>query len=306
MLDFKPFNIESKNILEPYYFQYGEGSCQHSFTSSFCMKEKYGDCYDIKDDFLFVFRSKRSAAGKRVYLFPLGDIKDPSAACRAVDRVIEDAHERGAKVVFETVTKNACDFLYRYYEKTFYIEEKRENAEYIFSREKLTELGGKDFEEKRWEIHKFQKEYEGRFKIERMNDSHFIQIKDFTEKWYRIYSSPENQNQLSAEKSALNFALDNFDQLGLDGIVILIDNKIAAYALGMKLNRTYYDGFMEKADRTYKYIYKTLNHSVAKYCSSKIKWLNWEEDLGNEGLRKMKLSWKPEFLIKKFLATEKD
>ena len=260
----------------------------------------------MQNDFLFILRSKRCSEKRRVYLFPLGNIKNQTEACHAVDSVISDAHEKGSKVIFETITEKARDFLLQHYGKLFTVEEKRENFEYFFSRKKILELAGKDYEEKRWEIHRFQKEYEGRFLIEKMTPGHFEQIKAFTKNWYDEHASPENQKQLFAEESALNLALSNFTQLDLDGIVILIDNKIAAYALGMPLNQTCYDGFMEKADRSYKYIYKMLNHSVAKYCKDSIKWLIWEEDLGEEGLRKMKMSWKPEFLLKKFLAAEKN
>lgn len=306
MLDFKPLVLEAKEDVEPFFFRYGEGSCQHSFVSSFCMKEKYGDCYAIQDGFLFILRAKRCTQKERVYLFPLGDIQDSSACSRAIDLIIDDAHSHGRLVRFETITENAKNFLSEHYPERFLVEEKRDNSEYIFSREKIAKFEGKEYEEKRWEIHKFQKEYKDRFEIKPLSSAHFDEIISFTKKWYENFSSPETQAQLFAEECALKFAFEHFDDLGLDGIVILVDNKIAAYAYGMSLNQTTYDGFMEKADRSYKYIYQMLNHSVAQYCKEGIEWLNWEEDLGHEGLRKMKLSYKPIALLKKYLVTEKD
>ena len=65
---------------------------------------------------------------------------DISATRRAVDTLFEDARQNGKKLVFETVTERAKDFLEEQYPEQFNIEEKRNNAEYIFSREKLAEL----------------------------------------------------------------------------------------------------------------------------------------------------------------------
>jgi hypothetical protein len=305
MLDFKPFLLEAKSFLDPYFYKYGEGSCQHSFAAAYCLQEKYGNRYAIENDFLFILREKRCTENEEVYLFPLGEIKY-SDGRRAVDSLISDAHRKGKKLVFETVTEKAKNFIEENYTDQFIIEEKRDNAEYIYNREKLVELKGKEYEEKRWEIHRFQKEFEGRYLIEELVPSYFDEIKDFSRRWYDDFYSEETNAQLRAEEKSLNYALEHFYELDLHGLVILIDGKICAFEYGTALNQNTYDGFVEKANRSYKYIYKMLNNSVAKRCPNSIKWLNWEEDLGHEGLRKMKLSYRPEFLLKKYLVKEKD
>ena len=305
MLEFKPLLLEAKTLLDPFFCNFGEGSCQHSFAAAFCLKEKYGNRYCIQDDFLFLLREKRCTKTEQVYLFPLGDMTDISATRRAVDTLFEDARQNGKKLVFETVTERAKDFLEEQYPEQFNIEEKRNNAEYIFSREKLAELPGKEYEGRRWEVHRFQKEYEGRYSIEELKPAHFEEVKIFSRRWYDDFYTEETNAQLRAEENALNLALKHFYELDLHGLVILIDGKIAAFEYGTPLNQNTYDGFVEKADRSYKYIYKMLNNSVAKRCPNTIEWLNWEEDLGHEGLRKMKLSYRPEYLIKKYLIKEK-
>ena len=107
MLKFQPFSIDKKSLLDKFFSAYGDGSCQHSFVSSFCMFEKYGDHFAIKDDFLFVRREKRCTNQSLVYLFPFGDMGDPEKVRHAVDSVIEDARSHSCKVRFETVTEKA-------------------------------------------------------------------------------------------------------------------------------------------------------------------------------------------------------
>ena len=303
MLDFKPLLLETKSFLDPFFIQYGESSCQHSFAAAYCLQEKYGNRYSIENNFLYMLRQNRCTPDEEVYLFPLGDLADGRIA---IDTLLSEAHQKGKKLLFETVTEKAKNFLEENYPEQFYIEEKRDNAEYIFNRENLAELKGKEYESKRWEVHRFQKEFEGRYSIEVLTPSYFDEVKSFSRKWYDDFYTEETNAQLRAEEKALDYALEHFYELGLHGLVILIDGKIAAFEYGTALNQNTYDGFVEKANRSYKYIYKMLNNTVAKRCPDSIKWLNWEEDLGHEGLRKMKLSYRPEYLLKKYLVKEKD
>ena len=303
MLEFKPLLLETKAFLDPFFVQYGEGSCQHSFAAAYCLQEKYGNLYAIANNFLYILRQNRCTPNEETYLFPLGNLADGRIA---IDTLLSEAHQKGKKLLFETVTEKAKNFLEENYPGHFYIEEKRDNAEYIFNREKLAELKGKEYEGKRWEVHRFQKEFEGRYSIEELVPSYFEEVKAFSRRWYDDFYTEETNAQLRAEEKALDNALENFYELGFHGLVILIDGKIAAFEYGTPLNQDTYDGFVEKADRSYKYIYKMLNNTVAGRCPGSIKWLNWEEDLGHEGLRKMKLSYRPEYLLKKYLVKEKD
>ena len=131
MLKFQPFSIDKKSLLDKFFSAYGDGSCQHSFVSSFCMFEKYGDHFAIKDDFLFVRREKRCTNQSLVYLFPFGDMGDPEKVRHAVDSVIEDARSHGCKVRFETVTEKAKNFIMENYPGIFSVTELRDAAEYI-------------------------------------------------------------------------------------------------------------------------------------------------------------------------------
>lgn len=60
---------------------------------------------------------------------------------------------------------------------------------------------------------------------------------------------------------------------------------------------------IEKADSQYRGIYQAINQQVLEHCFSHCVWVNREEDLGIEGLRKAKLSYQPAFLLEKFRAT---
>ena len=79
------------------------------------------------------------------------------------------------------------------------------------------------------------------------------------------------------------------------------DNEVIAFTIGEIVD----DVLMvhiEKANREYDGSFPTIQKLFATYCleNYNIKFINREDDAGDEGLRKSKLSYKPINLIKKY------
>ena len=105
------------------------------------------------------------------------------------------------------------------------------------------------------------------------------------------------------ERTALHRALENWAELGLEGLVLLENDKIIAMTAGSFLNETTFDVNFEKAlDEG---AYAVINQAFARHLREKypaLQWLNREDDMGIEGLRKAKLSYYPDHLVVKFWA----
>ena len=110
--------------------------------------------------------------------------------------------------------------------------------------------------------------------------------------------------QLALEDEAIRTGLDHFFELGLSGILVYIDGRLSGYAYGAPLSDGCYDVMIEKGDRSVPDIYKILNRDLVRLCCGGSAWINREEDLGVEGLRKAKLSYKPDRLIRKYSVRE--
>ena len=96
-----------------------------------------------------------------------------------------------------------------------------------------------------------------------------------------------------------------FNELGLTGGVIRIGGDVAAFTIGEKLNNETFCVHIEKADTQYNGIYVGINNSFARAAAAGYKYINREEDLGLEGLRRSKQSYHPAFLLKKYTVTFK-
>lgn len=99
---------------------------------------------------------------------------------------------------------------------------------------------------------------------------------------------------------AIHTFFNYFEQFGLSGGIIRINGKIAAFTIGEGINSDTFCVHIEKADTQYSGIYAGINNLFARSAASGYKYINREEDLGIEGLRKSKLSYRPAFLLDKY------
>ena len=139
MLAFHEITLDDKRMVDGYFRRYGEGSCQHSFVSMYCMERKYGDRICELDGYLYIVRSGRCSAQEQVCLFPMGA---RSGMGQAIERLRRHAHDKGAALRFETLTRSAAETLEHLFPGEFEIAPCRDYAEYLYTREKLAELPG--------------------------------------------------------------------------------------------------------------------------------------------------------------------
>ncbi len=107
---------------------------------------------------------------------------------------------------------------------------------------------------------------------------------------------------LRMEAEALQDILPVYDRLGLEGCAILIDGRLEAYAFGGALGDDTIVEHVEKANTDFAGLYQKINNEFCRMMQGKYKYVNREEDMGLEGLRKAKTSYKPVKMIEKSIA----
>lgn len=304
ILNFEKISLNLKPIIDKYYTKYGEGSCQHSFVTNFCLKDKYDDMYCEHDSFLYVLRNGLNDDSNRVYLFPMGDKEDEGKIKSAIDNILCDAKNYGKKVIFNSITESSKDVLLKLCDGKFEVEDSNDLYEYVYNVEDLAYLSGPKYYNKRNEVKSFFRKYEGRISIKKIEESDVSSIKDVYKMWMDVSEERNNNTQLKFENAELNIAFDYYNELGIIGLAVYIDNHMIGFIIGAKLNDEYVDAMIEKGDINYKGVYRVLNSEFPKMCVDKYKYINLEEDLGIEGLRNMKLLYHPSHLIKKYVARE--
>lgn len=305
-LAFEPISLSMKERLTSYFFRYGEGSCQHSFASMYCLFEKYQDHVCELDGWILIRRDGLRTEKDYVCLCPIGDPSDTLGFQKAVTALLQDAHIHGKKLQFMTATDSARERIQTLFPDQFQAEELRDFAEYIYDRDKLVKMSGSRMFTRRKAFRRFQEDYQNRLRIERITSLHKNEILRFQKEWLQErYEATEHQ-ALCIEQKAIERALSVYEELDLCGIVLYIDAKICGYLIGHKISEDTFDAMFGKADRSYPNIYTGLYREAARICGADCRRINWEEDLGDQGLRTMKLIYRPEVLLNKFCIREAD
>ena len=187
-------------------------------------------------------------------------------------------------------------FLTNIDKNNFSVIEDRPNFDYVYLSSDLAYLKGRKFDAKRNHLKKFEKNY--RFVYEDINYKNVDEYLSFENEWCEIERCMNKK--LMDEREAIRGMLENYKYLNLKGGIIKIGGKIEALTIGEELNRETFLVNIEKANSKYKGIYQAINQMFCTREKMNYKFINREQDLGVLGIRKAKLSYNPNKLIKKY------
>lgn len=182
-------------------------------------------------------------------------------------------------------------------------EESRNHWDYLYAVHELVELKGKRFHKKKNLLNQFKKKYDFRFAP--FNIKMIDTVLAMQQDWC-TWRDCESSEALSAENVVISKILHGWNTLkGLMGGVIVVDQKIVAYTFAERLLDDTLLIHFEKGDADYKGIYQAINQMFLEHIGKHVKIVNREQDLGDTGLRKAKLSYHPVGFLKKYRATLK-
>lgn len=294
MLSFNPIQLSDKKAFDKIVKPLNSPLCAHCFADLFIWRYTYDNQILIKDDFVFI---KQRNGLSTFYSFPLGngDIKN------AIETLKHDALERNVPFVLGGINEQQFNQLNEAFPNKFEYSEQRDNEDYIYDSESLITLSGKKLHSKRNFVNRFKSENDGRWNYENITKENIHEVFDFHLSWCDSDSN-ESKKDLSNETCAISLAFKNFDELEFKGGLLRLDGKIIAFTIGSRANEDMFVVHIEKADRNIQGSYQMINNQFAINNFEGIKYINREEDLGKEGLRKAKLSYYPAMMGKNYSA----
>ena len=293
MIEFKDITVEDKDTITSFTMNSCRRNCDLSFSNLCSWRFMYNTKFAVIDNFL-VF--KFWLHGRVSYMMPVGQ-GDPEK--ELIEKLIEDSQLEGEPLrlmgVCQGMKKRLNDILPGKFEFTT----NRDYSDYIYLRSDLATLTGKKFQSKRNHINRFKKEYTYKYvpiTPDRVQECLYLEAE-----WCKA-NDCDKQDGTGNERQAIVFALEHFEELGLSGGILYANDKIVAFTFGMPINKETYGVHVEKADTTVDGAYAMINFEFANHIPETFTYINREEDLGIEGLRKAKLSYQPETILEKFVA----
>lgn len=291
MLDFKPILIEDKTIYDRYLLDGTERSCSYSFANLFLWGRQTAAIYQ---GYLVLFSHFHC---RSVYSYPIGtgNIKP------VLDAIIADAGKRSIPCRLTGITPKTWQTLETLYPGRFMLHTDRASQDYVYEIDALAELTGRKYHGKRNHYNKFRETYPD-CTVTPLTAALLPQVRQMLADWYeqRLQVAPDSDFKL--EQAAIEKALRYYSELKLETLVLLWGEQVLAVTMGSRLSPDTFDIHFEKARAGIDGAYTAINCEFAGYLRNKypeVRFLNREEDMGIEGLRKAKLSYHPHHMIEK-------
>lgn len=286
MIEFKKLEIADFDIISGFFDKNTSKICDNTLGTVFMWRYYFDTSYSIVDETLVL---KFSYNGEEVFMMPVGkNIKN------ALEEISSYCEKNKIEMKFNFVAEQDVEIIKKHF-KTSVIEEP-DWADYIYSASDLALMTGRKYNGSRNHINAFKRQNDD-YRIEQLTTKNAKDVLDFFEK--ELNDKNEKNDMLKAERLMVREVLSCLDLYKMSGIVLYSDEKIIGFSAGEVVDDVLYV-HIEKADINYRGAYQMLVAEYAKEKLSLVTEINREEDLGDEGLRKSKLSYNPSYLIKKY------
>lgn len=291
-MDFKPIEIQDKAVFDRFLRRDPPRISELTFTNLFMWRHRHhpswlqwGDCL------LIVFRPKEAAP---FGLPPVGSGDKQKALdflCRRLEALTPEARVCRADNTF--VEKYVDPGQYR-------VDLDRDNSDYVYLTQDLINLTGRKYHRKKNHLNRFIKN--NSFEYRRLDKDLVTSCLEMQESWCQMRECVEQPDLLS-EDFAVHEALTRFEELDYQGGAIVINSRVEAYALGEPLNGETAVIHIEKANPDISGLYAAINQRFCSDVWADTTYINREQDLGSEGLRRAKESYYPHHMVEKYTLT---
>ena len=294
MIDFQRLDLDKKAQYDAILRNCGQRGCEYSFVNLFLWGRQKAAFLDGRLAILSQF-DRRS-----VYPFPVGE----GELKPALDAIIKDAQERGVPCYLSSLSEEDCKTVESLYPGRFTFHPDRDTSDYVYNINDLADLKGRKFQKKRNHLHRFEEAHPNAQYLP-LDERTRVAAFQMLGQWYRDRAKIDTEHNFHLEQLAIQRAFAFMKDLEMEGLVLVDEGKILAFAMGSRLNETTFDIHFEKALDDVDGAYPAINRDFARYLRDKypeLLYLNREDDLGLEGLRKAKLSYYPHHLVEKCWA----
>ena len=294
MIDFQPIHPEDLEKYNPFLHSGKSRGCEYSFANLYLWGRQKAAV--VEGQMVMFSQFDR----KTVYPYPAGE----GEVKPVLEAIIRDSQERGIPCRITGLDSEDIAEMERMFPGQFSYHCDRDSYDYVYAIDDLADLKGRKYQRKRNHYNRFRDNYPY-YTIEPITQENIPQVRQMLEQWYARRKQTDPDGDYLMEQSAIYRALRHYDQLGLEGIALINEDRILAMTIGSRLAPDTFDIHFEKAVAEADTAYTVINCEFARFLRARhpeIQFLNREDDLGLEGLRKAKLSYYPHHLVEKCWA----
>ena len=301
MIEFHKPQLTDKPWVDELLRRADHRGCEYNFTNLFVWSDAYDQRIARVGDFLVTHLCGALGCS---YIYPAGS-GDIAPVLTALE---QDAAERGVPFRLVCLTQPQIQELDTLFPGRFTFEADRDGFDYLYDIDRLADLGGKKLHAKRNHINRFI-ENNPSWVYEDITPESLPECLEMDKEWYRrsmVREGLAEERDLGNEGRALRLAMEHYHALGLEGGLIRVYGEVVAFTMGDRLTEDTFDVHFEKAYGELQGAYAMINREFARRVRQRhpqVRYLNREDDMGVEGLRKAKESYYPDLMVEKYSAS---
>lgn len=286
-LRFEPLSIDNQNAYVKRFLACPEKTSDYSFVNIWAWSREYGLVWAWDDPLIWL----KQTEPEEIFWAPVGPWEE-------IDWVQRFSKRFSHETVFIRVPETLAVHWNRIFAGRIRSEEIRDHWDYIYDASELAALSGNRFHKKKNLLNQFIKKYD--FVYAPLGSDQIDQALAMQENWC-TWRDCESLDTLAAENRAIQRVLTAWGALsGLSGGTLTVDGQMVAYTVAERFSEDMGLIHFEKANPDFRGAYQAINQQFLVHAGSQYKRVNREQDLGDEGLRKAKLSYHPVDFLKKY------
>lgn len=296
-MQFQDLTMAARELFDSHLRPYPFATHEYCFTNLYLWKKYCRIQYAVIDRTL-ILKKRDYLEDDFFFMQPLGYRREDLP--HLIEVLAEYADRHGHTALFRYAEQPFVGLLTELYPDRFLISSDPDSSDYLYETDTFLQLPGDHFRAQKNHIRHFLKH--NRFTLVPLTADRIGECLRFAEQWCQARQA---SGSLLAESRSLGDLLAHMEELRFVGMLIFLDEKLSAFILGERLNDSTCVIHVEKADSRIKGLYNFLKQSFVERYFADTRYVNWEQDLGIEGLRQAKMSYKPCRLEKKYSILEK-
>lgn len=296
MLSFRDITLEDKGLIEDYVKRANIQLSNYGFANMWMWHHWYRMEVALEGGTLFIRYGDPFREGGPFMSCPIAPDEEIG---EALDTALCYQCEHGLVPAIHSVPEDIMKRAMAQKPGRFVANEDEAMDDYVYAREVLSTLSGKKMHGKRNHVNRFKAEYPD-FIYRALTPMDVEECVDMHHAWWEERDfAPE----YAPERVTIKRAIDHMEDLEMRGGGIWIDGQLVAFTLASLLPGSMADVNIEKALSGYNGLYSAINQQFAQHALHDLEWVNREEDMGIEGLRAAKRSYRPAFMLRKYTLT---
>ncbi len=294
----KELKLEDYSIIAPYLDMANYEGYNSNFVTMMMWNHEYHIQYEIHENYLIMLHNYK---GIQFWAMPF---TTPEHYQEAIDYMIEYSHKNHFDFIIDCAIEDFVEAIRPFYHDRLLFERTPYNDDYVYDRQMLQTLSGKKMQKRRNHYNAFVKEHPQYVYRDLDITNDFETILSCLNRWE--FEKDDMSESMTSEVRGIMYLLSSKHLLDFEVGGIFIDGQMEAFIIASKLKHSTIQIHVEKANKEIRGLYPAILKEMLEHHFPDEKYVNREEDMGLENLRKSKQSLHPLKMIHKYRITLKD